>query len=176
MGLRVPKNKIQEGKYTSGGEYMVESTNAMYKGYYYVFNNEAYVGKEYDSKALKLIPIKNRNKLLNKGKSLAIFSLLTGITSQALQTPNFSSLPNNPSTTGGIETLKFYCKKINDQSSIIKEIDEINYKLLQNNSLYQVTYIGTYLGITQTIDMADKQLPGLKIYIANSSYSPGVDD
>jgi len=55
--LKIPKGKIKTGKYTSGGEYIVESTNVPYKGYYYLFNHTAYVGKEYDPNSLKLFNV-----------------------------------------------------------------------------------------------------------------------
>ena len=48
---------------------------------------------------------------------------------------------------------------------IIKEIDENTYKSLITNSLYQVTFIGTYQGKTQSIDEAEKQLPGIKAFL-----------
>ena len=39
------------------------------------------------------------------------------------------------------------------------------------NPIYLITYTGSYNGINQTIDEADKQLPGLKLF--TSGY---VDD
>lgn len=45
-----PKSQIIENLYTSGGEYMVQSTNKEYQGYYYkVSNNERYTGKNPDN-------------------------------------------------------------------------------------------------------------------------------
>jgi hypothetical protein len=70
MALRIPKNQIKESKYTSGGEYIIESTNAPYQGYYCEVNNVLYAGKTFDSKSPILIPIKNRNTLFNKGTFL----------------------------------------------------------------------------------------------------------
>jgi|TARA_B110000967_G_scaffold53125_1_gene54436 hypothetical protein len=41
-----PKSQIQEGLYTSGGEYMIVSTSEPYTGYYYqVSNNQRFTGK-----------------------------------------------------------------------------------------------------------------------------------
>jgi hypothetical protein len=76
--LRIPKNKIQEKKYTSGGEYIIEKTNVEYKGYYYEFNNDLYTGESFSTTSLKLIPIQKRNKLLSNPKT-AKYGILSGI-------------------------------------------------------------------------------------------------
>ena len=120
MAIRIPSNQIVTSKYTSGGEFIVELTNAAYQGYYYELNNNLYAGKTFDIKSPKLIKIKDRNTLLNRGLSTAIFSLVSGITSKTLSTPKITSLSN------GINDLyikpegipKFYCKKINNQPII----------------------------------------------------------
>jgi hypothetical protein len=176
MALNIPKNKIQEGKYTSGGEYIVESTNTVYTGYYYILNNEAFAGKEYNSKAPKLVLVKDRNKLLNRGKSLATFSLISGITSQILQTPKITSLPetdleNSPQKINNNTATKYYCRNTTQKDIIIKEIDEATYKTLKQNPIYQTTSVtfiaspGFARGIPQNLDQAEKELPGIKIFL-----------
>jgi hypothetical protein len=173
MALRVPKNKIPEGKYTAGGEYIVESTNAIYQGYYYELNSLFYAGKSFDINALKLIPIKDRNTLLNRGLSLALFSTISKITSQTLQQPKVISIPNGPTTSRNItsNTDRFYCKKVNEQPFIIKEIDKTTYNSLQSNPLYKTTSVkfvpspGYAQGIPQNLDQAEKELPGIRIFL-----------
>ena len=180
MALRVPKNKVKEGKYTSGGQFIEVNTNKIYKGYYCEFNNEFYIGKEFDIKSPKLTPVKNANTLLNKGKSLAIFSTITGITSQALQStpipgvpfspginnaPGGGNIPNIPAISKENIPPKFYCKKTNNQPIIIKEINETTYKSFLTNPLYQTTFTGTYQGKNQTIEDAEKQMPGLVSFL-----------
>lgn len=181
VNLKIPKGKIKKGKYTSGGEYIVESTNASYKGYYYLFNHAAYAGKDYDPNALKLIPVKDRNKLLDKSKTLAVFSLLTGITSQALQSNNIAILPNtdllpnildfdkpSPQPTN---VTKYYFRNTTIKDIIIKETNEKSYKEIKSNPIYQTTSItfvpspGYAKGIPQNIDQAEKELPGVKIFL-----------
>jgi len=173
MALRIPKNKIQEGKYTAGGEYIVESTNTIYQGYYYEVNSVFYAGKSFDVNALKLIPIKDRNTLLNRGLSLALFSTISKITSQTLQQPKITSIPNGPTTSRNItsDTNRFYCSKVNQQPIIIKEIDETTYTSLKSNSLYKVTSVkfvpspGYAQGIPQNLDQAEKELPGIRTFL-----------
>jgi hypothetical protein len=165
MSIRIPSNQIVTSKYTAGSELLVESTNTVYVGYYYELNNNLYAGKSYNEKAPKLIKIKDRNTLLGKNNSLAIFSLISGITSQTLQKPNPTSLPSIPPLIKETTTVKFYCKKINIQPILIKEISEDNYKSLQLDPLYQTTYVGTYQGKFQSLDQANQQIPGLKSFV-----------
>ncbi len=165
MGLRAPKNRIKEGKYTSGGEFVETTTNKPYQGYYCVLNDSFFIGKTFDPNASKLTPIPKKNKFFDKSKSLALYSSITGITSQMLQTPTINSIPTNKFSNQSFIDTKFYYKKVNEQPIIIKEIDENTYKSLITNSLYQVTFIGTYQGKTQSIDEAEKQLPGIKAFL-----------
>jgi hypothetical protein len=91
-----------------------------------------------------------------------------------LQTPTINSIPSFPLSTNIPSEIyfnqsslatRFFYKKVNEQPIIIKEIDENTYKSLITNSLYQVTFIGTYQGKTQSIDEAERQLPGIKAFL-----------
>lgn len=170
MAIRIPANTIVTSKYTAGNELVVESTNVIYVGYYYELNNNLYAGKTFDSKAPKLILIKDRNTLLNRNNSLATFSIISGITSQQLQTPNSSGLPNTPLQSNNDIITKFYYKKINEPN-LIKEISEDDFKSLQTNPIYQTISIQfiaspSYInGIPQNLDQADQQMPGIKTFL-----------
>lgn len=165
MSLRVPKNRIKEGKYTSGGEFVETITNKSYQGYYCILNDSFYAGKTFNPNSPKLTPISKANKLLNRNKSLAIFSVISGITSQTLQTPIINSIPINKFSNQQFIDTKFYYRQITQQPIVIKEIDEDTYKSLQGNSLYQTTYLGNYQGKTQTPDDAEKKIPGIKFFL-----------
>lgn len=167
MGLRVPQNKIKEKKYTSGGEYVIEKTNEDYKGYYYEFNNALYIGESFTTSSLKLIPVQERNKLLGRGKSLATFSVLSGITSQMLESPIITSVISKGFSFNKVT--KFFCK--DKKTGIIKEVDEDTYKSLSTNPLYESTTIqsepspGYPGGIPQNLDKAEKEMPGISTFI-----------
>ena len=171
--LRVPSNQVVESKYTTGGEFKEAISLKDYKGYYYELNSILYAGKTFDLNAPKLIPIQSRNTLYNKGKSTAIYSAITGITSQQIQSPNITSIPNGPSSIKGIDSnvSRFYCRKRNQQPIIIKEINEDTYNQLKINPLYQVTTVlfipspGYAQGIPQNINEAESQLPGIKDFL-----------
>ena len=165
MAIRIPSNQIVTSKYTSGGEFIVELTNAAYQGYYYELNNNLYAGKTFDIKSPKLIKIKDRNTLLNRGLSTAIFSLVSGITSKTLSTPKITSLSN------GINDLyikpegipKFYCKKLNNQPILIKEISEDDFNILQSNPIYQTLRID--FKSQNYLEQAEKQMPGITTFL-----------
>ena len=162
--MGVPKNNIVAGKYTSGGEFVILSTNAPYQGYYYELNNKFYSGKEYSPTAPEIIRIQSpeKNRLLNSLPT-ARYSLVSGVTSKSISTPPVNVIPSETNTKIN-KSVRFFCKKIN--SDIIKEIDEQTYKSLQNQPIYQTTYIGVYLDKAQSMEQAESQLSGVKAFLA----------
>ena len=165
--MKVPKNIIQTGKYTSGGEFVEELSNKPYQGYYYELNGSLYTGKEYSVNAVKIIKKQAQNQLYNNSNT-AMFSFMSGITSQQLSVPPINSINNNVLNGYGIQppSTKFFAQKINVNPIIIKEIDEKSYTSLQGTPLYKTTFIGSYNGVNQTIDKAEAQIPGLKTFLS----------
>lgn len=156
--MRIPKNKIQTGKYTSGGEFYTKSTQIPYQGYYYIFNNLFFAGKEYDPKALEIIKLEQTNSLLFRASTF-IFSKISGLTSQSLKSPKITSL--QPNLENKLTETRYFCKQINIYPIIIKETDEKTYNALQGNPLYQTTFLNK----NQNLEQADKQMPGLKTFL-----------
>ena len=162
--MGVPKSNIVTGKYTSGGKFVELSSNTPYQGYYYELNNKFYSGKEYSPTAPEIIQIQSpeKNRLLNSLPT-AIYSLVSGVTSKSISTPPVNVIPSETNTKIN-KSVRFFCKKIN--SDIIKEIDEQTYKSLQNQPIYQTTYIGVYLDKAQSMEQAESQLSGVKAFLA----------
>ena len=170
----IPKNSIVT-KYTSGNELVNKKTNSPYSGNYYEFNNKMYSGSEFTGQDEELVKIQDSNKLLNNSQTV-IFSLISGLTSQQLQYQPVHSVINTDYNSNASflfntnilidNNTRFFCKKIsNSLSFIIKEIDEPTYKSLQADPSYQTTYTGIYNEKEQTIDEADKQIPGVKLFV-----------
>jgi hypothetical protein len=173
--MRVPKNIIQVGKYTSGNEFVEEKTNKPYQGHYYELNGSLYTGIEYSMNAVKIIKKQDQNQLYN-GSNTALFSLISGITSQQLAVPSINSISNSKrddlppinqsaSPTPPTST-QFFIQKINVNPIIIKEVDEKSYISVRGNPLYKTTYTGIYNNINQTIDQAETQIPGLTAFLS----------
>lgn len=162
--MGVPKSNIVTGKYTSGREFVELSSNAPYQGYYYELNNKFYSGKEYSPTAPEIIRIQSpeKNRLLNSLPT-AIYSLVSGVTSKSISAPPINVVPSETNTKIN-KSVKFFCKKIN--SDIIKEIDEQTYLSLQNQPIYQTTYVGVYANKAQSMEQAESQLPGVKAFLA----------
>jgi hypothetical protein len=166
--MKVPSNIIQTGKYTSGGEFVEELSNKPYQGHYYELNGSLYTGKEYSVNAVKIIKKQNQNQLYNS-TSTAMFSFMSGITSQQLSVPPINSINVNNLSDEGIPlgySTRFFAQKININPITIKEIDEKSYTSLQGTPLYKTTFIGSYNGVNQNIDQAEAQIPGLKTFLS----------
>ena len=168
MGLRVPQNQIVESKYTSGNEYMFATTYKEYKGYYYEMSGKKFAGKEFNINNPEIIKIDNKSN--NKLKFNPLTYVYGVVSNVSLSNSSITSLPttNFPdiSNAGSDNIVRFYCKKVNQQPIVIKEIDEATYKSLQSNPLYQTTFVGTYQGKAQTIDDAEKKIPGVKAFLS----------
>ena len=139
MRIRVPKNQIIKNKYTSGGEYIVESTHQPYQGYYYELNGKLFTGKEYSPSASVLIKVTkdNINPLLAKG-STYLYGLLSGVKLSNLKPSSHIFQKTDPNERYAD---RFFIKKVNDNPPIIKEINEDTYKQFQNDPLYVSTKI-----------------------------------
>jgi len=164
MGIRIPKNQTVESKYTSGKEYMFASTQNEYKGYYYEMNGKAFAGEKFNPGDPEIIKIKsdNYNMLLGKA-STYLYGLVSKVKLPNNKKPVSIPTSINPNLVN--VGVKFYCQKINQTPIIIKEIDEDTYISLQKNPLYKTTFIGTYNNINQSVDDAEQQMPGMKIFL-----------
>ena len=156
--MRVPKNIIETGKYTTGGELVYKETQASYKGYYYILSNRYFVGKEYIANAPELIKIQQSNTLLYR-PSTAIFSAVSGVTSKSLRSPKVASI--QPNIESNPTPVRYFSQQVNVKPIIIKEISKETYDSLQGNSLFTTTFVGP----TQNIDQAEKQIPGLRAFL-----------
>ena len=172
MGLRIPQNQIVANKYTIGKEYMYKDTYREYQGYYYELNNKLFTGKEFNSNAPELILTPKNNNVPSGFNSLltkASTYVYGRISKTKINQIKILSLPlstnNNLLDKAGEFFLKFFYQKINQSPIIIKEIDEDTYKALQNNPLYQTTFIGTYNNKTQTPEIAETQMPGINAFL-----------
>ena len=156
--MKIPANVIETGKYTSGGEFVYKSNQSPYKGYYYILNDRFFEGKEYKADAQEIIQIKESNTLLYR-LATAAFSLASGITSQSLRQRPVPSVQSN--IEGVFTPIRYFSRKVNIKPIIIKEISKETYDSLQGDPLYQTTFVGP----DQSINQAEKQMPGLKDFL-----------
>jgi hypothetical protein len=156
--MRVPLNLIKTGKYTTGGEFVFKSTNASYKGYYYELNGSYFIGKEFKENADEIIKIKEANTLLSRASTF-MYSYVSGITSQQLARDPLKSIQPNMETD--VVPIRYFARKTNVIPINIKEISLETYDSVKNDPLYQTTFISKI----QSIDKADTQMPGLKLFL-----------
>lgn len=163
MPLKIPQNQIVKSQYTSGGEYMFISTQNEYQGYYYELNGKIFAGKEFNTNNPEIVKIQSDsfNKLLGKA-STYVYGKISGA---KIKNSIVKSLPKSDNPNINDVGTKFYCSKVNISPILIKEIDEQTYINLQKDPLYKITYTGTYNDKFQSIDEAEKQLPGVKAFI-----------
>jgi hypothetical protein len=171
MGLRIPQNQVVQSKYTAGKEYIIESTYREYIGYYYELNNKFFAGKELDLNAPLLIPFpkNNNDNNINKLLTNSATYVYGRISKTKILNNKVTSQPKSDTSTntdkGGALFLQFFCKKINSNPILIKSIDEDTYIKLQKDPLYITTFIGTYNKKSQSIEEAEKQVPGIKDFV-----------
>jgi hypothetical protein len=127
-------------------------------------NKSLYAGKEFKNNAPKLVKIEDANKLYNR-YSTALYSAISGVTSQQLQQPKLVGVNTSSNVVNRKNTTRFFTKKVNVQPIIIKEVNEDTYESLQNDPIYQTTYVGTYNNTNQTPDQAEKQMQGIKTFL-----------
>jgi hypothetical protein len=165
--MRIPKNIISENQYTSGNEFVDATTNAPYQGYYYEYQAKFYSGSEFNPQSPEIIKIKESNSLFNN-ISTAVFSAISGITSQAILSTVVKGNPAGDNSLGhsdGGQDVSFYSRQVNISPTLIKSISEDTYLSIQKDVMYQTTYIGDYKGNTITLDQACIQLPGLESFL-----------
>jgi hypothetical protein len=161
--MKIPSSAIITGKYTIGKEYVFVSTYTPYQGYYYELNGKTFAGKQFNPNALEIIKLtsENINTLITQ-PSTNTYGLLSKKTSKQLLTSGFTSIPKSDldTDTGGEET--YYAKKIGSNPILIKQIDKETFIRLQKDHFYQVISVDQD---RSNLNQADKQMPGLKIFI-----------
>ena len=98
-----------------------------------------------------------QNQLYNQSANTALFSFISGITSQALSSPRVAGIPKQT-----VATTRYFSQQTNVKPITIKEISKETYDSLQGNSLYKTTFIGP----DKTEDQAEKEMPGLKTFLS----------
>jgi hypothetical protein len=165
--MRYPKNQTIENQYTAGGEF-TSPNGQIYKGYYWQFKNNYYIGKtptkepnielkRITSETIKTIEIENNislNSLLILGRNT-----VNNIINSSTQ---FNSIVPQQKNEN-----RYFIRKINEINIIIKEIDEPTYNTILNNPLYQKIIIpGNNIYIeSPELDRANEQMPGLKTFL-----------
>jgi hypothetical protein len=170
MAIRIPSNITVKSQYTAGKQYMYESTQREYQGYYYEMNGKIFAGKEFSSNAPTLLKItpNNINSLLTSAATY-VYGKITG-TKIPISIP--SSYYFNPDTTDNI--FRYFTKKMND--NIIKEINEDTFNQIKANPMYVSVSLYYQSNFNENeLNKAEEKIPGLKTYI-NSTYTPGVTD
>jgi hypothetical protein len=167
MAIRIPLNQIVTSKYTIGKEFMYESTYKEYQGFYYEFNNKFFTGREFNINSPELIKINSDNvNILKQNPKTKRYS---AVSNQKIYKENkIVSQPTGGNTPeANLDEINFYCKKIN--TNVIKRIDGETYTLLQNNSLYQTTFVGKYNGQDQSLALAEIQIPGILDWVVSDA-------
>ena len=162
--MKVPSNIIITSKYTIGNELVDPSTNIYYQGYYYEFNNSFFKGKTFDPNADKLIKKEDENLLLNDPKTRT-YSQISGVTSQQLSSPKFTSIPSTSLKGLDLEnSIRYFVKKINSNQILIKEVNKETYQKLQikNDPAYQLLAINEIELVSSNVDLI---MPGLKTFL-----------
>jgi hypothetical protein len=166
MALRIPKSLIITSKYTSGKEYMFKSTQKEYKGYYYELNGNFFAGKEYKSNANELlkISINNINPFLSRALT-STYGFLSNIKILDSKPIGKAFIFDDNDIKNGYK-IRYFAKKLNVTPTLIKEINEEEYKTLQSNLLYQVITIKYLLNNDNDLYKFNQLMPGLGDFLS----------
>ena len=91
--------------------------------------------------------------------STALFSAISGITSQVLRAVKTPAIQSNIESNS--VPIRYFMRQVNVQPVTIKEISKEAYDSVQGNPLYQTTFVSK----DQSIDQAERQLPGVKAFL-----------
>lgn len=169
MGIRIPSNQIITSKYTSGKEYMFESTYREYQGYYYETNNKTFAGKEFDIDAPTLIPINstNVNTLLTRAATY-VYGKVSNV--------NIGKISNIKSHIFQYEdNIRYFTYQINKK--LIKEVNKDSFGSISQNPIYKtisLSYIGGF--DDGEVERAELIIPGIKIFTDTLYVPPQISD
>jgi hypothetical protein len=143
--MQIPRNKIEENKYTNGtglGKNVTlrfSLTKIPYVGYYNQISSKYFSGKTYSEES----------KSLEKYDLLKLAMSLVSIATSATRT--------NTQT-------RYFFKDLTTQDILIKEIDRKTYNELsrKDSPSYQVIL---YDSQVQTVEEVDKNMKGLKVFL-----------
>jgi hypothetical protein len=153
---------------------MYESTYKEYQGFYYEFNNKFFTGREFNIDSPELIKINSDNvNILKQNPKTKRYSAVSN--QKIYKEEKVIGLPyndfNNLCDRSGNLFLKFFCKKVDSNPIIIKNIDEDTYTKLFGSILYYTTYIGEYNGVYQNIEEANINMSGLSDFLLERNLS-----
>jgi hypothetical protein len=177
MAIRIPSNITVKSQYTAGKQYMYESTQREYQGYYYEMNGKIFAGKEFNSNAPTLLKITpdNINSLLTSAATY-VYGKITGTKINPNKPFPSYFIPSEKDVQKGYAYRYFSQQKNN---SLIKEINEDNFKILSTNALYTLVKIkcyvvadsldsvgnNNYVFDSKELDQAEKQIQGIKTFL-----------
>jgi hypothetical protein len=177
MAIRIPSNITVKSQYTAGKQYMYESTQREYQGYYYKMNGKIFAGKEFNSNAPTLLKItpNNINSLLTSAATY-VYGKITGTKINPNKPLPSYFIPSKKDVQKGYAYRYFSQQKNNN---LIKEINEDNFKVLSTNPLYTLVKIkcyvvadsldsvgdSNYLLDLKDLDNAEKVISGIKTFL-----------
>jgi hypothetical protein len=179
MAIKVPQNQITF-KYTSGGEYIIESTYQSYIGHYYEFKGKIFAGKEFSVSALTLLRADSDkvNKLILNPKT-ATYGIISGAKTYPTSIPAYNYIPTDEEINRGYVIRHFAKKNNTSPDIIIREISETTLNTYKANPNYQFISIvfnftpgGFSKGIPQDIDKAETIMSGITTFLELDDFVP----
>lgn len=163
--MRIPKNKILENQYTSGGEFIYSLNNNEYIGYYYIIGGtQYYAGKVYDKGAYRLFKIEDVAPNGPTTKNIAT-NLNRLISTDALISRQFK-LSQEDIENGYLD--RYFIKKKNSNPIEIKEVGQETFVNFKNKPLYQGVQVRILLNSSndEVLNNAYKEMEGLKEFLS----------
>lgn len=165
MSVRIPLNQIVTSRYTSGKEYIYETSYKEYIGYYYELNGKIFAGKEFRYDAPILIKINSDSiNILKLNPKTNLYSAISNST--MTKEKKIVSIPLILS-----DGTKYFAKKLNSNPIRIFFVSEDTYnENFNKNVLYSFTFLNFDMewGFSIT-DQNRKDIPEIDLFLKEYS-------
>lgn len=176
-----PLAKITPNLYTSGNEFAIASTGKDYKGYYFsTYDGRYFTNSAPGSDSAELVKYSS-----GVGQSLSSLKYSRSEPSQS-STGHYTPLPTQEEYDAGY-MLRYFIKRVNGDSSTIRELSREDFNAIQRDPLYNSTMLmwrltglledtplsgnavmpGVITLNTNTIKLGEKFIPGISQYLTN---------
>lgn len=138
--MKLPTNQIKENLFTSGNEFVENTSYKPYKGDYCEYNGKFFSGKTFKANAIEIVKISSEsNKFNSFDSNLTKYfykssDSIRNLMVNDVEIKGIYFIPSNEVLQKG-ETIRYFVKNESVSPILINEVEEENYNNI-NNPIY----------------------------------------